>query len=84
MTLTGWIILGAFSALIIAVVVHDASKPKRHRPLAKRQPRPSATKHPKKPELGLEAVDHELVEKVQKENKRLQDLNGRGIPGLKR
>ena len=77
MTLTGWIILGAFAALIIAVVVHDASKPKRHRPLAKRQPRPSATKHPKKPELGLEAVDHELVEKVQKENKRLQELNQR-------
>lgn len=84
MTLTGWIILGAFAALIVAVVVHDTSKPKRHRPLAKRQPGLSATKHPKKPELGLEAVDHELVEKVQKENKRLQDLNGRGIPGLKR
>ena len=84
MTLTGWIILGAFAALIVAVVVHDTSKPRRHRPLAKRQPGLSATKHPNKPELGLEAVDHELVEKVQKENKRLQGLNGRGIPGLKR
>ncbi|OIQ43793.1 MAG: hypothetical protein BM558_10415 [Roseobacter sp. MedPE-SW] len=75
MTLTGWIILGAFAALIVAVVVHDTSKPRRHRPLAKRQPGQRATKHPKKPELGLEAVDRELVEKVQKENKRLQELN---------
>lgn len=81
MTLTGWIILGAFAALIVAVVVHDTSKPKRYRPLAKRQPRLSATKHPPKPELGLEAVDHELVERVKKENKRLQELNQRGPRG---
>jgi len=84
MTLTGWIILGALAALIVSVVLHDSSKPKQHRPLARRQPEPTIKKQRKNPDLGLEATDLELVEKVQKENKRLQKLNGQGTPGLNR
>jgi hypothetical protein len=66
-------LLGGVAMLTFVVSVQSVSKRGKRRPLSHRQPEPD--RRTQSPELGMEATDLNLVERVTRENKRLEAVN---------
>lgn len=68
-----WMLLGGVALLTIVIFVQSVAKRGKRRPLSHTQP--ESDKRTQAPELGMEATDLDLVERVKRENKRLEAVN---------
>jgi len=73
----GWLILVGLAALGAAIFWIDLQLKRRRgrRPLSHSQPAREKSKHTPNKELGMEALDLELVDSVNKENERIDKDN---------
>ncbi len=68
-----WVLIGGVALLALAVFIQSVTKRGKRRPLSHAQPK--SDKHARVAELGMEATDLDLVESVNRENKRLEEAN---------
>ncbi|MEW2914374.1 hypothetical protein [Leisingera sp. JC11] len=83
---SGWLFMIGLLGLAAVIYAIDSQlrKRSRKRPLSQSQPDYEYHKLTPDRDLGLEAVDLEKVDSVNKENERLEKLNGRRAWGRRR
>ena len=73
MTSQLWMLIGGLVLIAVVIAIQRFSQPGKRRPLSHAQPK--SGRRARAPELGMEATDLDLVERVKRENQRLEEAN---------